>query len=93
MDMIQVVAQGSMKAAARLLQMPQYSGIQSNPEWSGLITAALREEIASRWDSLRAEWSEGIEANVGDGWLHQMVNLQCIQIAKAALESVCAKVA
>jgi predicted thioredoxin/glutaredoxin len=81
MNIIDVVIDGSMKATASL--MKNYPKLQGCEE---MICDCLKQNLKTKLAYLQNEWRNAVEANLGEGWMREMVNAQCWEIAKETLE-------
>lgn len=93
-DIVTVMAQGSMKAAARMiLETPRFprlkaeAGVDMN-RYSELVTGALRQTLQANISGYMDAWRDAVEAHIGDGWITTLVNTQCNEVALQALKAV-----
>jgi len=87
MDLIQVLCQGSMKAAA--LRMEDFPKLNASEDKCKLVSDALKLVLEVKLPTfLNGELKEATEANIGEGWLRKMLNAQCNRWAIDALKMV-----
>lgn len=83
MNAIDIIINGSMKAAANLMgkfpKVSQYDGRHD------LVCGALRGELKVMLPVFMREWKEATAANLSEGWLREMMNEQCHRVALNAL--------
>ena len=87
MDLIQVLCQGSMKAAA--LRMENFPKVDARGDKHKLVSDALKTVLQVKMpDFINTELNEATEANIGEGWLRKLVNVECNRWAIDALKMV-----
>ena len=87
MDLIQVLCQGSMMAAA--LRMDDFPKLNASDDKCKLVSDALKMVLKVKMpDFINTELNEATEANIGEGWLRKLVNAQCNRWAIDALKMV-----
>jgi len=87
MDLIQVLCQGSMTAAA--LRMDDFPKLNASDDKCKLVSDALKMVLKVKMpDFINTELNEATEANIGEGWLRKLVNAQCNRWAIDALKMV-----
>lgn len=81
MELVEIVAQGSLKAAATLAGLqPQLKGQEA------LLCECLKKALQAKLGECRMEWKSALEANLHESWLREMLNAQCWTIARAAVD-------
>ena len=87
MDLIQVLCQGSMMAAA--LRMENFPKLNASDNKCKLVSDALKLVLEVKLPAfLNGELKEATEANIGEGWLRKLVNVECNRWAIDALKMV-----
>jgi hypothetical protein len=87
MDLVQVLCQGSMTAAA--LRMENFPKVDAREDKHKLVSDALTTVLQVKMPAfIKEELKEATEANIGEGWLRKMVNAQCNRWAIDALKMV-----
>lgn len=89
MEAIELLTQGTMKAAAEHVQsFPKLNyERQVNPDrYYNLVAGALRQTLKANWRQIQQEWQETLEAHMGERILRTMLTLQCTQNAVQALK-------
>lgn len=81
-SMVNVMAQGIMRAAAHMVRN-KYPQLKDRTDE---LTQNLRSVLKAKFPSLQAEWKEGLESGLGEPWLRKMVEVQCVELAKEAVE-------
>lgn len=51
------------------------------------VVPIIKQVLKDNIESVMAEWAEGIEANIGEGWLRVMINTQAYELAGKVLDS------
>ncbi len=88
MEIVELVAEGTMKAAALMLAEPRFAKIRAYPECYEQVAQALKETIKEEWEGLMGEWTDAIEVHMPEGGLQHILNVQCNHMALTALQRV-----
>lgn len=55
------------------------------------IADAIKPAILEKLEGLMAEWREALDANVGEGWLRQLLGTQAFEIAQGIVADIANK--
>ena len=85
MSAIEILADGSMRAAAQMLALPKFARINASTDKHELVTDYLRIELKANLPRYMAEWKDAVDAHMGEAMLRTIMNAQCNEIAVRAL--------
>ena len=73
---IDILINGAMRATAKHMQnYPKLAGRHA------MVAECLKQTLKVKLPSILNEWKNATSANIGEGWLREMVNAQCNEIA------------
>lgn len=81
---IQILCDATIKASLMILDS---KGINTKSIDTGKLAADLRETMKAELGTVLSEWKEAVEANMGEGWLREIMNTQANWIAAKALKN------
>ena len=82
MTAVTILCEATMRAAVRQTII---KGIEVD---AGEMAEALKVVVKANLDWVMEEWKEATEANIGEAWLRQMINVQAHELATEALASM-----
>lgn len=91
MELIEVVSQGTMKEAARIVNAGRFPALtalqaQDPSRYYGLVAASLRQALKDCITGMLEECAAAVNAHVGEGWLRVIINTQCTDVALYGLK-------
>lgn len=80
---VEILSTGTINAGLEILRRNGQDPRQAD---AGLLSEAFKTTIKGNLDRILSEWGEATDANLNDGWLRQMMNAQCFELANEALK-------
>ena len=81
---ISLICDGTIRAAILILRS---KGIDPESLDLNKLTAELRTELKARIAEFLNEWKAALDAHLSEGWIKELMNVQCNQAALAALKN------
>jgi len=84
MTATKILCDGTLKAACLILRQ---RGTDLNTIDAGELSAALKATLHSNIEQAMSEWKDATDAKMSEGWLRELMNAQCNDLALKALKS------
>lgn len=82
MDLINIICEGTMKAAAEMIAVKKLT-VDTH-----ILVDALREQIKTQYDETLKDLKAAIDAHMGEPMYRQILNVACNKMAVDALKQV-----
>lgn len=79
---VKILCDGTIRAAILILRD---RGIDTSKIDAGKLSADLKAILHTNIESIMKDWEDAVNANLSEGWLREMMNLQCNEMALKAL--------
>jgi hypothetical protein len=82
LEAVKILCDGSIKASILILRD---RGIDTKTIDAGKLSDALKTTLKTNLDQIMKDWQDAINANMSEGWLRELINVQCNEMAINAL--------
>ena len=81
---VQILCNGTIKAAILILRE---KGFDTSKVDADKLSADLKVTLKSNIENILKDWENAVSANLSEGWMREMMNLQCNEMALKALKA------